>query len=111
MVEDNEDAATETLSEVDDAELDQYLLADSEMRAKADIWHEVNRDFLAEWEVREQNRQNKKQESGVPKKRRVQQPKLQPASNPLEGVQAALERKGLSSRIDADALEDLFNLH
>eukprot|EP00400_MALV-I_sp_L67-5_P000954 gene954-1159_t len=106
----DEDARTETLSDVDDTELDQYLLADNEMRAKADIWHEVNRDFLQEWEIREQNKKRtaEKNADKPPTKRPAR--RLQPAANPLEGAKQALERKQLNKRIDASALEDLFNL-
>lgn len=55
----------ETLSDVDDEELDTYLLQDDEREAKSDIWHEVNKDYLEEWyhRDREERRRSQRQAS------------------------------------------------
>ncbi|CAE7940804.1 unnamed protein product, partial [Symbiodinium necroappetens] len=42
----------ESLSDVDDEELESYLLDAEERQHKSDIWHEVNKDYLEEWHVR-----------------------------------------------------------
>lgn len=96
----------ESLSDVDDDEIEGYILNEEEMNDKCAIWHEVNRDFLVEWEIREQN---KKRFAEGNTKRRVAR-KLEPADSAIQGAQLAIERKapGLASRINTEALLDLF---
>jgi len=55
----------ETLSDVDDEELDAYLLDREERKDKSDIWHEVNKDYLEEWHVRGRESKRRKTVSGA----------------------------------------------
>jgi hypothetical protein len=115
----------ETLSDVDDAELEAYLLDEEEQRHKSDIWHEVNKGYLREWHERavdaERKRRDKKHQedcapsetgsratsgTGSRKSRRLNPPAecgTQAAINALRTV-----GKVAPSRIDIDALADLF---
>lgn len=60
---DGDSGEEEGLSDVDDEELDAYLLDNEERQDKSDIWHEVNKDYLEEWHVRGKESRRKKQSS------------------------------------------------
>merc|ERR1712037_71921 len=49
----------ETLSDIDDEDLQAYLLDPEEQQHKSDIWHEVNKDYLEDWHVRGQEAKRK----------------------------------------------------
>lgn len=51
----------ESLSDVDDEELEMYLLNSEESQHKSDMWHEVNKDYLEEWHARSVEAKRKKQ--------------------------------------------------
>merc|ERR1711959_6418 len=53
----------ESLSDVDDEELEAYLLDVEEQQHKSDIWHEVSKDYLEEWHVRGQEARRKKRQA------------------------------------------------
>jgi len=55
----------ETLSDVDDDELEQYLLDEEERKDKADVWYEINRDYLEEWHVRSREQQKRKERAAA----------------------------------------------
>lgn len=52
--------AAESLSDIEDEELDMYLLDTEESQHKSDIWHEVNKDYLEEWHLRSAESRRKK---------------------------------------------------
>jgi len=116
----------ESLSDVDDDELEAYLLDMEEQQHKSDIWHEVNKDYLEEWHIRgqevrrkrrhqEQSQQDTTSEtgsratsgSGSRKSRRL----YPPASSCTQSAMMALSRKGKvgPNRINIEALESLFS--
>lgn len=117
----------ESLSDVDDDELEAYLLDIEEQQHKSDIWHEVNKDYLEEWHIRGQEvrrkRRNQEQSqhdahserggsqattgSGSRKSRRL----YPPASSCTQSAMMALSRKGKvgPNRINIEALESLFS--
>jgi len=119
----NED---ETLSDVDDEELEIYLLGEEERQHKSDIWHEVNKDYLEEWHVRSQEARRKKkqqqqQQSGTSdgadstsetgSASRSRRSRLPAASSCTQSAMMALSKKGKVStnRINIEALESLFS--
>lgn len=56
-------APEESLSDMDDEELDSYLLLDpEEQQHKAEIWHEVNKDYLEEWHLRSRDAKRKREQ-------------------------------------------------
>lgn len=59
---DDGEGEVETLSDVDDEELEMYLLDAEEQQHKSDIWHEVNKGYLEEWHLRSQEMKRKKAE-------------------------------------------------
>mmetsp|Transcript_24662 Transcript_24662/g.69359 ORF Transcript_24662/g.69359 Transcript_24662/m.69359 type:complete len:587 (+) Transcript_24662:61-1821(+) len=115
----------ESLSDVDDEELDVYFLDDEEYQNKSDIWHEVNKEYLQEWYERGQEARRRKQqraentaseptdsqsETGSASRgsRRSSYPA---ASSPAHSAQMALIKKGKINpkRINMEELEDLFS--
>jgi len=58
-------ASVESLSDVDDEELEGYLLDAEERQHKSDIWHEVNKDYLEEWHLRSLEQKRKKMREHV----------------------------------------------
>lgn len=56
----NDEELGETLSEVDDDELEDYLFTEEEQQNKSDMWHEVNKDYLEEWYIRGKHTKLKK---------------------------------------------------
>lgn len=118
---------SDTLSDVNDEELDTYLLDDEEQKNKSDIWHECNKDFLEELYMRSCEKQRKKKQNGrnntssepsnsqsmtgsMTRRTRGSKRSL-PASSCTQSVIMALAKKGKigSSRIDREALESLFS--
>lgn len=60
----------ESLSDVDDEDLETYLLDAEEKQHKSDIWHEVNKDYLEEWHLRSLEQKRKKMREHVNSERR-----------------------------------------
>lgn len=119
-------AEEETLSDVDDDEIDTLLLASEEQQHKSDIWHEVNKDYLEEWHLRAQeSRRKKKQQeqqrsgtsdggdsaSDTGSASRSRRSRLGPASSCTQSAMMALAKKGrgATNRINIEALESLFS--
>jgi len=117
-------AEDETLSDVDDEELESYLLDEEERQHKSDIWHEVNKDYLEEWHVRSQESRRKKQQqqqrgtsdgadsaSDTGSTSRSRRSRLPAASSCTQSAMMALSKKGKVStnRINIEALESLFS--
>jgi len=118
----------ESLSDIDDDEIDMYLLDEEEQENKSDIWHEVNKDYLEEWHVRglEAKRKKEKHQSSDAgdtaseigsatrsqgsgsRSRRSRYPS---AASPTQSAMMALSKKGkvLTNRINIEALESLFS--
>jgi len=119
----------ETLSDVDDEELEAYLLDVDEQEHKSDIWHEVNKDYLEEWHIIEKEKQRKKRQhsgdvgdatsetgsratstSGNSSRRSKRM--YPPASSCTQSAMMALSKKGRKdgpNRINIEALESLFS--
>ncbi|CAK0840454.1 unnamed protein product [Prorocentrum cordatum] len=129
-------AHEESLSDMDDEELDSYLLLDpEEQQHKAEIWHEVNKDYLEEWHLRSREARRKREQqeqrsqkaasdagaasdaaseagsartgtSGASGKRR-----FPAASSCTQSAVLALTKKGKvnKNRINIENLEKLFN--
>lgn len=96
---DQEDGGAESLSDVDDEELEGYLLDAEEKQNKSDIWHEVNKDYLEEWHLRSLEQKRKKMREHVNAE--------QKAGNGSEGCpshqDSASETNGSSRRAPASS--------
>ncbi|CAE8672380.1 unnamed protein product [Polarella glacialis] len=113
----------ESLSDVEDEELEMYLLDSEETQHKSDIWHEVNKDYLEEWHIRGLESKRRKQgqqeqadfeascgqsDAGSERSHRG---KLPPASSCTASAMMALAKKGKMgrNRINLEALDSLFS--
>ena len=94
----------DTLSDVDDDEIDEYIHNDDEVKLRRVIWSEMNKEYL--------ENQVSKEVMGLPssskKKRKVQQHTLSIAETPAAAAHQALSKKKGSSKINYEALENLF---
>lgn len=119
-----EPAPVDTLSDVDDEELDMYLLDQDEQQHKSDIWHEVNKDYLEEWHIRSEEMRRKRAEKAQGSNpatplsascseagsRRRPSSRHQSASSCTQSAMLALaKRKVRANRINVEALESLFS--
>ncbi|XP_077232999.1 cyclin/Brf1-like TBP-binding protein isoform X2 [Tasmannia lanceolata] len=130
---------SESFSDIDDAEVDGYLHDEEGKRYKTIIWEELNKEYLEEQaakeaaaaaakEAFEANLKNCGPEmlsakellaatmEGVAKSRREQRQKraeearnITPAQTAAEATRQMLSRKRLSSKINYDVLEKLFD--
>ncbi|KAJ3709301.1 hypothetical protein LUZ61_013006 [Rhynchospora tenuis] len=103
----------ESLSDIDDAEVDVYLHNEEEKHYKKIIWEEMNKEYLEELALKEASR--KEAEERVPRK--VRKRKLEeenknagPAKTPFEATFNVLKKKGLASKINLDAVGDLYTM-
>ncbi|EJU01279.1 hypothetical protein DACRYDRAFT_107836 [Dacryopinax primogenitus] len=108
--------------DLDEAELDDYILTDAEVEAKERVWVELNRQYLEKCAAREAVAQG--EEEPAPKKRKHSNKRTGPrdssnprGATPAESAMALItgtyRKKGepqvRSKRINYDALEQLFN--
>ncbi|BFG15640.1 hypothetical protein CerSpe_019140 [Prunus speciosa] len=114
----------DNLSDIDDAEVDSYLLNEEGKRYKKMIWEEVNREYIEEQAAKEREAKAAGMDPNCPedakkvataKKRKERQlARAAEARNDTEAQTAAeavhqmLTKKRLSSKINFDALEDMF---
>lgn len=112
---------SETLSDIDDVEVDVYINTEEEKNLKTTVWEEINREYLEEQAAKEaaknvegtrkfsaesaaaaaQIRKEKRQ------KRAAELKNLGPPETAAEAVKQMLHRKGLNSRIRYDVLEQV----
>ncbi|BBG93518.1 Cyclin/Brf1-like TBP-binding protein [Prunus dulcis] len=114
----------DNLSDIDDAEVDSYLLNEEGKRYKKMIWEEVNREYIEEQAAKEREAkaagmdpncpEDAKKVATAKKKKERQLARAAEARNDTEAQTAAeavhqmLTKKRLSSKINFDALEDMF---
>lgn len=119
----DEDVEVETLSDVDDDELDSlYLLGEQEAQQKADVWHEVNKDYLEEWYIRSREAKRRKEEraaataaaeTGSSTSRRSRRSQRYPkCDSAAQAAALGLERRGGvgTDRVNMAALNSLFDM-
>jgi len=109
----------ESLSDVDDSELSQWVLDDESREAKSNIWHEVNKDYLEEWHTRAEDARRKRKHaasdnmsdarSRVSKTSKRSRRSFGSASSPIESAVVGLKSKVKTHRINLEALEELFS--
>eukprot|EP01027_Heterolobosea_sp_BB2_P013769 GEZU01019819.1.p1 GENE.GEZU01019819.1~~GEZU01019819.1.p1 ORF type:complete len:525 (-),score=180.23 GEZU01019819.1:234-1808(-) len=111
--EDHQEAAVveESLSDIDDEEVDTYIHTDEEVKVKEAIWNELHKEYLEQLEqkMKEQERGETEQQ---PKKKRRQRKKEEstgPAGSAAEAT-ANMLAKRMSSKINYSALKGLFTI-
>ncbi|PAN34474.1 hypothetical protein PAHAL_6G095700 [Panicum hallii] len=109
------DADPESLSDIDDVEVDWYLHNEEETQYKKIIWEEMNKEYLEEQAAKEAlaaelAARGVVVEEGKKKKRRRNEDtkSSKPAETPAEATYNMLKRKGLGSKVSAGAVGELY---
>ncbi|XP_041351283.1 transcription factor IIIB 90 kDa subunit-like [Gigantopelta aegis] len=100
------------LTDIDDAELDRFILNEDEVKIKTDVWMKANEDYLKHLKEKEERKAQEEAEaaSKPEKKKKKSYKKRQPmgeASTAREAVAMLLHEKKLSNKIDYDVLNNL----
>ncbi|KAJ1289629.1 hypothetical protein BS78_02G179300 [Paspalum vaginatum] len=109
------DADPESLSDIDDVEVDWYLHNEEETQYKKIIWEEMNKEYLEEQAAKEAlaaelAARGVVVEEGKKKKRRCNEDTKSsaPAETPAEATYNMLKRKGLGSKVSEGAVGELY---
>ncbi|EEB17083.1 transcription factor IIIB 70 kDa subunit, putative [Pediculus humanus corporis] len=97
--------------DLDDDELNQYIMTDREAKFKDSLWMKVNEDYLQRQKEREE-KLAKEKECGKPEKKRKKysskKSKNAPAANSAgEAFEKMLQEKKMSTKINYDVLKSL----
>ncbi|AQK91869.1 Cyclin/Brf1-like TBP-binding protein [Zea mays] len=107
-------ADPESLSDIDDVEVDWYLHNEEETQYKKIIWEEMNKEYLEEQAAKEALAAELAArgivvEEGKKKRKRNEDTKSStPADTPAEATYNMLKRKGLGSKINEGAVGELY---
>lgn len=99
-----------TFDDIDDAELDSYIMNEDEFENKNGLWHQLNKDYLEEQKKREERLAKEKEEGRPEKKKRKVTRRKQlnvPASSAGEAIEKMLQEKKISSKINYEVLKSL----
>ncbi|CAL4925838.1 unnamed protein product [Urochloa decumbens] len=109
------DADPESLSDIDDVEVDWYLHNEEETQYKKIIWEEMNKEYLEEQAAKEAlaaelAARGVVVEEGKKRKRKHNEDTKSstPAETPAEATFNMLKRKGLGSKINEGAVGELY---
>ncbi|CAH0550097.1 unnamed protein product [Brassicogethes aeneus] len=98
-----------TFDDVDDAELDTYIMSEHEFQCKKGLWHQRNADYLEAQKLKAEKLQ-KEREEGKPEKKRkrnARKNKIGPVNSAGEAIEKILQEKKISSKINYDVLKSL----
>ena len=98
----------DTLSDVDDDEIDSYIHAEHEVKLRRVVWSELNKEYLEGQAAKEQLAAERTAEPPTKKRRKPQAPAL--AETPAEAARQALSKRRGSSKINYEVLENLFKV-
>ncbi|KAK9493924.1 Brf1-like TBP-binding domain-containing protein [Lipomyces doorenjongii] len=105
----------EHLSDVDDDEIQSFMLSEKEVEIKSKVWMDLNEDYLKEQEMK-RLKLEADQKAGIvraPRKRKRNKPRDSTTENlpetPAESAKAMLQKKAFSKKINYAALDHLFN--
>ncbi|XP_022212471.2 transcription factor IIIB 90 kDa subunit [Drosophila obscura] len=96
------------IDDLNDDELDQYVLTEEEAVTKLEMWKNMNAEYLQEQKERDE-RLAKEREEGKPerKKRKPRKKVIGPSSTAGEAIEKMLQEKKISSKINYDILKTL----
>ncbi|XP_076296252.1 brf RNA polymerase III subunit [Lasioglossum baleicum] len=98
------------IADLDDEELDSYIMSEKEAKFKHTLWNKVNSEYLTQQKEKEERRQKEKEEGKPEKKRRrtTKRNKSQaPANTAGEAIEKMLQEKKISSKINYEVLKSL----
>ncbi|XP_012270971.1 transcription factor IIIB 90 kDa subunit [Orussus abietinus] len=99
------------ITDLDEEELDGYIMSEKEARDKHNLWNKLNASYLDQQKEKEEKRQKEKEE-GKPEKRKrratARKNKSQgPANSAGEAIEKMLQEKRISSKINYEVLKSL----
>ncbi|KAG8984229.1 transcription factor TFIIIB subunit brf1 [Tulasnella sp. 427] len=104
--------AEDKLDDLDEDELDQFILTDEEVRLKTRVWVELNKDYLEKMAAKGLDEAEGEQSKKPPKpKKQKQKPRdstTARGATPAEAVGHLLQKKKFSRKINYDAVKNLF---
>lgn len=98
-----------SLSDLDDDEIDGYIMTEHEAKYKLEMWNKLNAEYLAEMQQREE-RLAKEREEGKPEKKKRRAPRkrhIGPSNTAGEAIEKMLQEKKISNKINYDILKAL----
>ncbi|KAF7722975.1 transcription factor TFIIIB subunit brf1 [Apophysomyces ossiformis] len=99
----------ESLSDVDDEEIDAMLLNPDEVKVKTTVWFNANKEYLDEMEAKARKLEMDRKNGIYPRKGKGQKKKrLPPASTPAEAAKNLVKAKKLSKKINQAVFDDMF---
>ncbi|XP_068157875.1 transcription factor IIIB 90 kDa subunit isoform X2 [Drosophila tropicalis] len=100
------------VDDLNDDELDQYVLTEEEAVTKLNMWQTLNAEYLKEQKEREE-RLAKEREEGKPEKKKRKPPRkkiIGPSSTAGEAIEKMLQEKKISSKINYEILKTLIDV-
>ncbi|CAH1791724.1 unnamed protein product [Owenia fusiformis] len=107
-----EDEGILDMTDIDDEELDRFILNPKEVQIKTEIWTSANADYLKELKEKEEREArekelNKDKPENLKKKKKYKKKQPIQASTAREAIEKILQEKKISSKINYDVLKDL----
>ncbi|EFA06650.2 Transcription factor IIIB 90 kDa subunit-like Protein [Tribolium castaneum] len=98
-----------TFDDIDDEELDSYIMSEHESQNKNAIWLKRNAAFLEEQKIKAEKLQKEREEGKPEKKKRrnVRRKPIGPTNSAGEAIEKILQEKKISSKINYDVLKSL----
>ncbi|XP_043276945.1 transcription factor IIIB 90 kDa subunit isoform X2 [Venturia canescens] len=99
------------ITDLDDEELDSYIMSEKEANSKHNLWNKINANYLQQQQEKEEKRKKGKEEGKPEKKKRRAAPKRNKnqsaASTAGEAIEKMLQEKRISSKINYEVLRSL----
>ncbi|XP_048520405.1 transcription factor IIIB 90 kDa subunit, partial [Dendroctonus ponderosae] len=96
--------------DIDDEELDTYILTEAESETKHTLWTEINADYLQKQKDKEEQLKKETEEGKPekkPRKRPTKRTRIGPANSAGEAIERIIHEKKISSKINYDVLKNL----
>ncbi|XP_060518423.1 transcription factor IIIB 90 kDa subunit [Cylas formicarius] len=94
--------------DLDDEELDSYIMSEQEYRSKNGLWTKLNADYLEKQKAKAEQAKREAEEGKPEKKRkRPNRKKIGPANSAGEAIEKIIQEKKISSKINYDVLKSL----
>lgn len=97
------------LSDLDDEEINGYIMTEHEAKYKLVMWNQLNKEYLVELQEKE-DRLAKEKEEGKPEKKKRRAPRrrhIGPSNTAGEAIEKMLQEKKISNKINYDILKAL----
>ncbi|XP_022907378.1 transcription factor IIIB 90 kDa subunit isoform X2 [Onthophagus taurus] len=96
-----------TFDDIDDKELDSYIMTEDEYKSKNGIWHRLNADYLDQLKRKEEKLAKEREEGKPEKRKRKRKTNIGPANSAGEAIEKMLQEKKISSKINYEVLRSL----